>query len=192
MVHVSSEHLTPLNGSLSLSALRWADGKRGAPTTEQVSLQAQGSFSVGYEGAAFAALLNAGGCAAVADCFIEIQCELPMMAPPVTHQWLTLWRDAVLKPATLTVAATSNATNGVVSVTVVSDVVAPTVMVHCRQASDFGTFNMNNGMMVMPGVPHTLTYTPRAFAPAGKMTPCVTAADFYAVSINGLSDAERA
>jgi hypothetical protein len=201
-VHVSSEELSPLDGILSVSAVRWGDGSKGERLTEKASLQAQGSFSTTYEGAVFAALLKDGGCTSVADCFVEVKFDIhqfdlpavPALAsrpPPINYQWITLWRDALLKPAKLTLTATRNDTSGVVSVTVTSDAVAPTVMVHCGQTSDFGTFSMNNGMVVLPGIDHTLLYTPRAFAPAGKMTPCTTAADFYAVAINGLSEAEQ-
>ena len=60
-------------------------------------------------------------------------------------------------------------------------------MVHCRLVNDFGSFD-TNGVLLVPGTPRTLTYTPKAFAPAGAHTPCSKAADFYAVSMNGLSE----
>lgn len=119
---------------------------------------------------------------------------------PSNYQWLTLWRDAELVPAELTITtrtATSTSDNttttltGVVHVTVSSDVVSPNVMVHCREPTDFGSFD-TNGVLLLPGQPATLVYTPRAFSPRGGVgahTPCATSADFYAVAVNGLSDA---
>ena len=44
--------------------------------------------------------------------------------------------------------------------TVTSDVVAPFVMVHCKEPTDFGLFS-DNGMLVLPGIPVNMTYTPR-------------------------------
>ena len=67
-----------------------------------------------------------------------------------------------------------------------SDAVAPNVMVHCREPTDFGSFD-DNGLLLMPGKAATLVYTPRAFAPVGPHRPCQAAADFYAVAANGLS-----
>ena len=73
-------------------------------------------------------------------------------------------------------------------VTVTSDAVAPQVMVHCGQASDFGQFDQN-GILLMPGVPATVLYTPKAQPSiVGTHTPCAQARDFYAVAVNGLSD----
>ena len=64
--------------------------------------------------------------------------------------------------------------------------------------TDFGWFN-NNGLLVRPNEPVTVTYTPRAgpaaLGPASRShTPCTATATgakatsgFYAVSVNGIS-----
>ena len=190
-VHVSSERLIAVTGSLSLQVVRWVDGKSGAATAFPVSLNPQGGFSAVVDSDT---MLKAVGCAARTDCFIVARLTKTAggteLLAPVSYQWLTLWRDAALKPAQLTILSASPAgdehTAGALNVTVSSDSVAPNVMVHCSQATDFGKFD-TNGLLLMPGQPVTLLYTPQAFAPAGQHTPCTTASEFYAVSVNGLS-----
>ena len=191
---MSSERLTAATGSLSLQVVRWVDGKSGPMNKTAVALPAQGGFSTLVESGA---MLKAAGCAARADCFISARLTETTggteLLAPESYQWLTLWRDAALKPAMLTVVSASPVgdghTAGALHVTVSSDVVAPNVMVHCSHASDFGKFD-NNGVMLSPGQPVTLLYTPQAFAPTSQHTACTKASDFYAVAINGLSGEE--
>ena len=210
-VHVKSELLGAVTGTLDVSAVRWADGNVGAAATTTVALTAQSGANFTYSGSAFSALLTAANCDKrdpVGTCFIQARLQIddapgrvegstpPLV--PVNYQWLTLWRDAKLaatkfaihiaaEPVLVTAASgASGAAAAAVKVTVSSTEVAPYVMVHCRLPGDFGSFD-NNGMLMMPGERRTLVYTPKAFAPAGKHTPCSKASDFYAVSMNGLS-----
>lgn len=197
-VHVSSELLSSVSGTLGLTAIRWKDGKAGNATTTQVVLKPQSGANVTVAGADFAAILASAGCNSVAECFVEARLHSPGAIPadrdtrpallaPVTHQWLALWRNVTLAPARLALTAAPSPDGRGVAVTVSSDAVAPMTMVHCRNPGDFGAFDAN-GVTLMPSEPQTLTYTPKAFAPGGPHDPCTVAEDFYAVAINGLSD----
>lgn len=193
-VHVSSELLNATRGSLDLQVVHWA-GKEGPTTSTPVAIKSQGSFSMSLN---TANLLNASGCTAHSDCFVVARLISETgdnLLAPMAFQWLTLWRGAALLPAKLTIvsvsAALSNdgASEGALHITISSDAVAPNVMVHCGEASDFGYFD-TNGLLLHPDQPVTLLYTPRAFAPAGEHTPCTKKEDFYAVAINGMSEVE--
>jgi beta-mannosidase len=201
-VHVSSELLSEASGTLSLTAIRWQDARTGIPTTVQVALNPQSGFNFTVADDDFIAILKSAGCDVVADCFIEAKLtssgqlaggenDAPMLLAPVTHQWLALWRNITLLPATLAVTTVPSvgahgASTGAVAVTVTSNVITPNVMVHCGKPTDFGAFD-SNGVLLMPGVPQTLVYTPKAFAAGGRHDPCTSAKDFYAVAINGIS-----
>ena len=190
-VHVSSERRVHFAGTLELRVVRWADGKVGPVSSTKVSIEAQSGFSTTL---ALADPLKAAECATPGDCFVAAQLvdAAGDLLAPVNHQPLTLWRDANLQPTKLTIVSATEVGDGKGStnVTVSSSGVAPGVMVHCSSPSDFGAFD-TNGVLLMPGKPATLLYTPRAFAPAGEHTPCTTAESFYAVAVNGLSDGGR-
>jgi hypothetical protein len=194
VVHVGSERLVPIAGTLAVVAVRWSDGKAAtSPVTEHVALKAQDGVTYQYNTTAFATILSAAGCATLSDCFIKLTLTDGSGADvaPVTFQWLTLWKDAKLAPANLTVVdaragLSGDSNTSVVEVTISSNMVAPNVMVHCNQLTDFGAFD-NNAVMLFPDTPRTLRFTSKAFAPLGPLLPCTRAADFYAVSVNGLS-----
>ena len=191
-VHVSSEKLVAVTGSLSIKMERWADGNSGAVAITPLSIKPQGGATVAADSAKFGTMLKAAGCATTAECFLSASLQSADAQAPVSYQWLTMWKDAKLKPAKLSVvsAVATGGSDGAMRVTVVSDAVAPQVMVHCGQASDFGQFD-TNAMLLMPGVKMTLLYTPKAQPSiAGKHTPCTKAADFYVVAANGLSGSE--
>ena len=190
-VHVSSEKLAAVTGTLSIKVVRWADGKSGAASTTPLSIKPQGGATVAADSAKFGAMLKAAGCATTADCFVSASLKSADAQAPVSYQWLTMWKDAKLKPAKLSVvSAVAAGSDGAMRVTVVSDAVAPQTMVHCGQATDFGQFD-TNAILLMPGVPVTLLYTPKAQPSiAGTHTPCTRAADFYVVAANGLSGSE--
>ena len=199
LIHAASEELSPITGTLSVSVVLWATGKAAPATTRHVALPSQSGASFTFQGSEFTGMLQASGCAAVADCYVEAQllhasedtaaAEAPSLLAPVNHQWLTLWRDAALLPTNLTIVSVHPAPaagGGALEVTVSSDAVAPSVMVHCGQETDFGRFD-TNGITLLPHQPVTLLYTPQGFAPVGPHTPCSKVADFYAVAVNGLS-----
>ena len=206
LFHVKSELLDRFTGTLEVSAVRWADGFHGAAATAEVALDSQAGASFNYTGAAFLSLLTAAGCDKknpVSTCFLQARLLSaagvvrgaasspdPELMAPVNYQWLTLWRDAALTATRFTITAqperASSSATGAVAVTVSSSAVAPYVMVHCGLPTDFGAFD-DNGILMLPGESRTLIYTPKAFAPAGEHVPCSQAADFYAVSMNGLS-----
>jgi hypothetical protein len=147
---------------------------------------AQGGASAALNASQLAAMLAAAGCgaaaAAAAECFVSAQLTAaeavgssssssaaaaalsssaaaapPQLLAPEIHQWLGLWRDLQLAPARLFVEATAATTTvTTVTVTVWADAVAPAVMVHCRQPSDFGVFS-DNGLLLLPGQNVTLT-----------------------------------
>ena len=111
------------------------------------------------------------------------------MIAPVNHQWLTLWRDANLPLANLTLQITTVDTTGAVIITVTSDAVAPMVMIHCADVNDFGWFS-DNGVTLFPGVGVNVTYTPRPHGGEGGDTSEAhvwSESSFYAVSVNGVS-----
>lgn len=213
VVHIGSEKLEPLkNAVLQVDVIRWTDGVASTVAEQSVSLGAQGGATFAYNGTRFTSMLKTAGCASVSDCFVSTKLVLRSdphgsggndgsataageiaIAPP-SYQWLTLWKHAVLKPATFTLTtATLRANEGAgddtqsaVEVTVTSNVVAPQAMVHCGEASDFGSFD-TNALLLLPNVPTKFIYTPRAFEPAGKHTPCAKGKDFYVVAVNGIT-----
>ena len=154
-----------------------------------MSVPAQGGAAVQLNESEFAAILTAGGCSDTTECFVASRLADTLTAEaiaPDAYQWLSDWRDARLQPATLRITAQPGA-GGAVDVTVSSSAVAPQVMVHCGEATDFGWFS-DNGLMLLPGQNRTVTYAPRV-GPlgTGAHTPCTGASSFYAVSVNGLS-----
>jgi beta-mannosidase len=190
--HVSSQRLGPVTGTLQLQVVRWADGKAGTITASPLSLKPQSGATVVVDDVRFSMMLKDAGCASRAECFVKLSFNSSNAQAPVAYQWLTLWKDANLKAAKLSVvlavaAAAGNEANGTLSVTVLSDAVAPQVMVHCAQASDFGSFD-SNAILLMPGVRSTVMYTPKSQPSISSAhTPCTKATDFYAVAVNGLS-----
>jgi beta-mannosidase len=202
-VVVASDRLSAVTGWLCVSVVRWKDGveTHTAAARKLLTVAGQGAATLSLNSSEFAALLTAGGCTNStgqphnAACFITSRFTAQTtgeLVAPVTHQWLSYWRDAELQPAKLTLTTTNAgaAGDGRVAVTVSTDAVAPNVMVHCGQASDFGWFD-DNAFMLMPGANKTVTYTPRA-GPIGTdahHTPCTASGgSFYVVSVNGLSE----
>jgi beta-mannosidase len=202
-LHVSSDSRESIEGAtLRVSAVRWADGVEGTSTTvlSSVTIPGLGGLSASLDASGFASVLRGAACASAADCFVIARLSNAsgsLMAPEVT-QWVSLWKDAKLvAPAKITVtaapvvaAAAADGGGGgseSVVVTVTSDAVSPTVMVHCGSSSDFGTFD-NNGLLLLPHVSQTVVFTPRAGPPGTPpLNPCTTSADFYAVDVNGVS-----
>ena len=202
VVHIGSDLLKPISGAvLQVRLVRWSDGVATPSGTEAVSVPAQHGATFTYNSTAFAKMLAHAGCASVADCFVAFDLLAPTAVgpeaggaaagdasgtsiAPTGSPWLTLWKDAVVPAATLTLTAAPAVGGGnAVEVTVTSDAVAPQAMVHCGEPSDFGSFDVN-GVTLLPRVPFKFVYTPRAFAPAGKHTPCTAAASFYVVGMN--------
>lgn len=197
-VHVSSEQLSAVVGTLSLTAIRWNDARVGLASTRKVALRPQAGVNFTFAGNEFTAMLQSAGCTAAAACFVEAKLMssttgASTMIAPVSQQPLALWRNITLAPAEFNVSTTPSPDHGAgaVAVTVESDVVSPNVMLHCRKVGDFGAFD-RNGVLLMPSEPQTLIYIPKAtskLAAAGTHDPCTSTKDFYAVAINGLSDA---
>ena len=207
-IHIASDLTTPLpkGAVLRVNMTKWADGASKVVASYPVEVGAQSGVSVTLDAAQFASGLAAAGCANVSDCFVttrlvaphgsqEREPESEVTLAPDNYQWLTLWRDAHLPRASLSIQTTSTGTesNGDIEVTITSDHVAPSVMVHYADPDDFGWFS-DNGLLVLPGASVKITFTPRPrmsdggnHVDANAGARQISDKSFYAVSINGAS-----
>merc|ERR1712216_180442 len=148
---------------MTAKVTRWADGNSVVISSHKIELEPRSApwllltmqRSTG---------LHSAGCSSVADCFLTTSLTSGTNGDPLApdnQQWLTLWRNAKLQKAVLKIDAKASGSTGEVAITVISNNVAPAVMVHCAEPTDFGWFS-DNAMLVMPGQPINLKYTPRS------------------------------
>lgn len=172
-VHVGSELLGgPLPVNVSLDVVRFSDGAvtRGVASWGASISPGKGAFftmaSIAEE------VLTAGGCASPSDCLVLVAvagAATPSPLRPPAIRSLTLWADAHLPPASITVTPLGGG-----SFTVTSNATAPHTMIH---GAELGHFD-NNNLLLLPGVPQTTTWVP---GPGSPPEPT----GVYAVSING-------
>lgn len=149
-VHVTCDQIEcdSLNATLQLNLTRWRDGASSFVMSTPVSVSSQQGTTVQFNANSLVVGLRMAGCESLSECFLTTQLlncvagsgalcrstESIRLAPD-NYQWLTLWRDAQLSTASLQIqtqpAKGSQAKDGAVEVTVSSDSVAPSVMVHC-------------------------------------------------------------
>ena len=206
-IHITSDLIGrgDLAATLQVNLTRWRDGASTTVMLTSLSIPSQNGTTVQLNASRFTAAFRVAGCANTSECFLTSRLlgsgsSSGSTVAPDNHQWLTLWRDARLSTASLQIQARAagGKSDGTVEVTVSSNQVAPSVMVHCGKDTDFGWFN-DNGLLVRPDAPVTITYTPRpgqaTRGPASRPhTPCTApvtglegTSGFYAVSVNGIS-----
>lgn len=123
-------------------------------------------------GGATAQVLLRGGCASPADCLLLVSARDPATGAPLRPaavRSLTLWAQARLPPAVVTVTPLGGG-----AFSVAADSVAPHTMLHAAEAGHFS----ENNLLLLPGVPQTTVWVP---APGGSAVP----SGVYAVTING-------
>ena len=171
-VHVGSEALRSVAVNVSLQVLRFSDGAlaRGVEAWSVPSVTpGRGAF---FTLDSTAGVLARGGCSALSACLVLVAASDPAtgaaLRPPAIRS-LTLWADAQLPPAVVTVTPLGG---GLFSVA--SNAVAPHTMVHAAEAGHFS----DNNLLLLPGVAVTTAWVP---APGSPAIPT----GVYAVSVNG-------
>merc|ERR1711964_772917 len=120
---------------------RWADGATLPILSKPIKIGSSSGITVTLDSSAFFAGLHATKCASIADCFLTTRLVNGVggqSLAPDNQQWLTPWRSAKLQKAVLKIEAEAAGSSGEVALTIASDKVAPVVMVHCAEPTDFG------------------------------------------------------
>ena len=148
-IHITSD-LTgrdDLAAMLQVNLTRWLDGVSTTVLLAPLSIPSQNGTTVQLNASRFTAAFRAAGCATASQCFLTSRLLGSgsgggSTVAPDNHQWLTLWRDARLSTASLKIqtraASGPGKSDGAVEVTVSSNQVAPSVMVHCVSGSHPG------------------------------------------------------
>ena len=163
VVHVGSERMAAATLRINIWAVPYANGDLHNVDTRTVTLDAMGSVQY--------TINNTQQFCAWSDCLFHMEVHDAQELLSMHDQYLSLFRDAQLKPATLSVQPGPNFE----SVTVSSNAVAPSVMVYANVPG--GHFS-DNALLLLPNSPVTLTWS----------GPPATA--FYAVAINGFASTE--
>lgn len=172
--HIGNEHRFAISANVTVEVVRFSDGVVTTAASWPVQLAGGEGAGAFFADKSTSALMAVGGCNAFEECLFRLRAIDAVagldLRPPVLRS-LTLWADARLSPATLTILPL-----GAGNFTISSNVVAPHTMLH---AVELGHFFPNN-LLLFPNQPLLTTWVPGPGAPA-------VPTGVYALTINGAS-----
>ena len=174
VVHVGSELLAPVNATVRLEIVRFADGGGGGVAVAEWPAPLAGpGAGLFFDVPSTVQLVTQAGCMRLNDCIVLVHAvdaaSGEQLRPPALRS-LTLWANATLPAVTISVTSLGGGNFSVAA----AGGVAPHTMVHAETLGHF----LPNNLLLMPGQPLVTSWVP---GPGGAAEP----EGVYAVSING-------